>query len=69
MADVDFPGRLVALGGVQEEGNALTGPGDAADYWNLKRNTQVKHDILSDYLKRWASILSGRDAGASVGVR
>lgn len=30
-----------------------------SDYWHLKRNTQVKHDILSDYLTRWAAILSG----------
>lgn len=34
-----------------------------ADYWDLKRNTQVKHDILSSYLLRWGSILSGGNAG------
>jgi len=42
----------------------LGAAGGNADYWDLKRNTQVKHDLLSDYLKRWASILSGRNAGA-----
>ena len=39
----------------------MTGLGDSADYWNLKRNTQVKHDILSEYLQRWMATLSGRD--------
>jgi hypothetical protein len=37
----------------------LPGSNGNADYWDLKRNTQVKHDILSSYLLRWASILSG----------
>ncbi len=38
----------------------MSGSGGNVDYWDLKRNTQVKHDILSGYLERWASILSGR---------
>lgn len=37
----------------------MPGPSESADYWNLKRNTQVKHDILESYLSRWMSILSG----------
>jgi three-Cys-motif partner protein len=45
-------------------GNLLPGSNGNADYWDLKRNTQVKHDILSSYLLRWASILSGGQGGA-----
>ena len=37
----------------------MPGSNGNADYWDLKRNTQVTHDILSSYLLRWASILSG----------
>lgn len=39
-------------------------PNGNADYWDLRRNTQVKHDILSNYLLRWASILSGGSTGS-----
>ncbi|HZA46842.1 MAG TPA: three-Cys-motif partner protein TcmP, partial [Rubrobacter sp.] len=42
----------------------MPGSNGNADYWDLKRNTQVKHDILSSYLLRWASILSGGQGGA-----
>jgi three-Cys-motif partner protein len=45
------------------KGSLVSGSGDKHDYWQLKRNTQVKHDILSTYLLRWGSILSGGDAG------
>ena len=38
------------------------------DYWYLKRHTQVKHDILSTYLERWASTLSGGRARARVAL-
>jgi three-Cys-motif partner protein len=33
--------------------------------WRLRRNKQVKHDILSEYLKRFIAVLSGgsRHAG------
>jgi three-Cys-motif partner protein len=63
--DVDFfsQGRTVTCGGTREE-TFLPGSNGNADYWDLKRNTQVKHDILSSYLLRWASILSGGQEGA-----
>jgi three-Cys-motif partner protein len=35
--------------------------GEEHDYWQLKRNTQIKHDVLYEYLRRWAYILSGRN--------
>ena len=41
----------------------MPGSSGNADYWDLKRNTQVKHDILSSYLLRWGSILSGSKSG------
>lgn len=41
----------------------MPGSSENADYWDLKRNTQVKHDILSSYLLRWGSILSGGRVG------
>src|SRR5215216_6504868 len=54
-------GTRRGAGGVK--GSLVSGSGDKHDYWQLKRNTQVKHDILSTYLLRWGSILSGGDAG------
>lgn len=63
--DVDTfsQGRTVTCDGTREE-TFLPGSNENADYWDLKRNTQVKHDILSNYLLRWASILSGGRGGA-----
>jgi three-Cys-motif partner protein len=39
----------------------------APDKWRLRRNTQIKHDILFEYLKGWSSVFSARtDEGPRV---